>query len=555
MDFDNAKPSFFIETQLPRIVKRDGEKFITFLEKYYDFLERNVVAITLKSDFDITNQEIDIGEIVGISYYPIITEDGFYLVSEDENIDEIFENNYSLKLNGVNSYLDHNGNLFNSNSNFSISGWIKLNEYPSIARQDFDIITLDHTEYFSLFKIFKNSNKFGYNIANTEVVSDIEIKKNQWNFFSIRYNNTSKELIYDIKRDNGEIYWSSNIDLSQTTSDRFVLGCDLYNSRNFSDIIIDEIAIHNSFLSNNEINSIYNNGTPINLLENYIDYTSNTNLQHWFRFEDQTPGIAQNTTNTTTTLNIFGNTSYEYDSSLNLKFIISEYLQTFDVELNVLGILKYEGVEDSIMSDRVIIFAEHLYGKLEKNIVIKQTENGPILISDFYEIKNCLYIINNLQKIQDIDYVFDYKNFISNVYFIDFWKEIMTGFPYFIHSKHEDSIKDVIAKNIQDFYKSKGTKNSFKLLFKILYNENFLKTTVEDEGLVTDTSITAEDEGLVTDTNITVEDEGSFFEENFISVSGYEYTIKTERYYDSNAYDYINNLCHPVGYKFNLISK
>lgn len=555
MDFNYAKPSFFIENQLPFVVRRDGQKFISFLEKYYDFIERRVVAITLKSDFDISEDDISIGELVGTLYSPITTEDDYHIITEDEDNTQVFQNDYSLKLNGIDAYVDYDGSLFNANSSFTVTGWIKLHEFPSIARQDFDIITLSHTEYMSLFKIFKKSNYLGFDMANTEVNSGLELKKNEWNFFSIRYDASIKEISYDIKRSSGELYWANTFDMSSLTSDRFVVGCDLYNSRNFSDITVDEISIYNEYIANSELTSIYNNGTAIDLLQNINDYSSNNNLVHWFRFENiDNKDIALNAANTIADAYIYGDPEFIYESPLNIKFLITEDTMTFNVKLNVMGILKYDNVEDNVLADRLLVFAEHIYGNLEKDILIKNTPNGPILISDFYEIKNPLNISNNLERYQDVDYIMDYNNFIKNIYFIEFWKERMYGFPYFIYSKHENSIKDIIVKNIQDFYKSKGTLNSFKLLFKILYNETYQAPTFEDEWLISDESIDVEDEGLITDGSIDVEDEGSVVQGDFISASGFEYTIRTKRYQDQDTLNYINTLCHPVGYKLNLIS-
>ena len=46
----------------------------------------------------------------------------------------------------------------------------------------------------------------------------------------------------------------------------------------------------------------------------------------------------------------------------------------------------------------------------------------------------------------------------------------MSGFPLFLSTKHEDSIKNVIAKNIKDFYRAKGTEKSYNFLFQLLFN-------------------------------------------------------------------------------------
>jgi hypothetical protein len=512
MDFTYAKPSFFISEQVPWVVRKDGQGFIDFIETYYDWLERRIVILTLSSDFDIENTEIEIGKIIGSMYHPLLTEDGKYIVVEDETSNNVLSNDYSLKLNGIDTYCDYSNNIFTSNQSFTVSGWVKLNEYPSLLRSDFDIITLNNETYFSIFKIFENSNYMGYNIANTDISTDIELRKNQWNFFSIRYEANTNTLSYDIKKDYENLYYENIVDLSTTTSNRFVIGCDLYNSRNFSDIVIDEISIHNSFLSNTEITQIFNNGTPVDVSL----LSSNSSLQHWYRFEDRNESFAYDNINANN-LNVFGNPIYEYDAPINLKFLITEYLKKIDIELDVLSYIKYEGVQDGTYAARMLVFAEHIYGNLERDFVLKNTANGPIVVSDYIEAKNFLNAGNFLSKIQEIDYAFNYKNFIDNVYFIPFWKEIMSDFPLFLHPKHEE-IKNIITKQINTFYKSKGTFSAIVQLFKMLYNKD-----------------------LVVD-------------EDVYSIANFEYTVRTDLYLSSSVRDFIEKTCHPVGYKLNLIS-
>ena len=45
-------------------------------------------------------------------------------------------------------------------------------------------------------------------------------------------------------------------------------------------------------------------------------------------------------------------------------------------------------------------------------------------------------------------------------------------FPLYLYVDFDRSIKHIIAKNIKDFYSTKGTFESFKYMFKILYGED-----------------------------------------------------------------------------------
>jgi hypothetical protein len=248
-----------------------------------------------------------------------------------------------------------------------------------------------------------------------------------------------------------------------------------------------------------------------------INLDSNTSLRHWYRFEDQDESFAVDEVNAYT-MNIFGNPVYEYDSPINLKFLVTEYLKTVDVELDVLSYIKYEGIDDGVYADRMLVFAEHIYGNLEQDFVLKNTEKGPIVVSNYQEAKNFINAGNILNKIQEIDYAFNYRNFIDNVYFKPLWNEIMPGFPLFLNAKNEN-IKNIIAKEIQEFYRSKGTFHTFSQLFKLIYNVDLV------------------------------------IGDDIYSDNNYQYTIETKMYLSQDLRDFIEKICHPVGYKMNLIDE
>lgn len=75
------------------------------------------------------------------------------------------------------------------------------------------------------------------------------------------------------------------------------------------------------------------------------------------------------------------------------------------------------------------------------------------------EYENTIYVARRLKEYSDVDTIPDK--------FFDFLKnEFMQGLP-------DDILADqrTLLKNIKDFYKSKGSEKSFRLLFRILYNE------------------------------------------------------------------------------------
>lgn len=69
------------------------------------------------------------------------------------------------------------------------------------------------------------------------------------------------------------------------------------NSQYFNGLI-DEVAIWNDALTASEVTKIYNSGSPINIGSNDGNYTSASNLQGWWRFEENTgTSIADSSSN------------------------------------------------------------------------------------------------------------------------------------------------------------------------------------------------------------------------------------------------------------------
>ena len=93
-------------------------------------------------------------------------------------------------------------------------------------------------------------------------------------------------------------------------------------------------------------------------------------------------------------------------------------------------------------------------------------EDGPNLVAflkGYYEYleqsNNALETSKNLLNYQDVDNTYDkYLEFIQ--------REIMPSIP-------RDTLADKkhLAKHIKDLYRSKGSEQSYKLLFRLLYNE------------------------------------------------------------------------------------
>lgn len=522
MNYKDSKTSIYIENQLPTFVKKEGENFIEFLKTYYNWLEKKVAIVVLKAKNEIDDNDIEIGDNLESMFYLLTDEEGNIIIDEDFEETTVFQNDYSLYFDGENDHAVVDNPIVDVTSDWTISCWIKIDNIPSLFRNDFDVITLNNESYLSILNISKDSNTVGFKSASTTIDTSIVLTKDKWYYVTIRYDSTEKSIRYDVISDSSENHYEAPLNLLTYSSNKFVIGCDLFNSRNFFNGTIDELGIWNKRLSDTENETIYNDGTCIDLQSDLDDdYTSSSSLTNYFRFsyieEDQTTLYNEISGGDNATL--FNEPEFVFDVPYNIPALISESRENYTISLNVLSYKRIDGGVEGVMSNRMLVFVEHVYGKLKKDIVLKYTPTNTILISDFTEIKNPLDIINNIQNYQDIDFIFDYNNFISNDYFKFLWKEIMHGFPLFLYPKIDENMKSIIGKNIKEFYRTKGTYKAIKLLFKLLYNED-----------------------LEIGTHIYTDEP-------------YTYTIKTNYAGSSDLQDFIKRVCHPVGYKLKLISK
>lgn len=185
--------------------------------------------------------------------------------------------------------------------------------------------------------------------------------------------------------------------------------------------------------------------------------------------------------------------------------IQTEDMQEIPLEVKFISYIPYNNsVSEGIYGERLIVFAEYISGTLKENTIIYQMDNDYIFIgslpgynftaeahhgvyvyiSSFIDVKSPINVINNLENSQEIDYVLDEKNVVYNPFYINAWKELMSGFPLSLNFEYNNSIKDIIVKEIKDFYNTKGSFRSFKYLFKILYNEDLtIGTDLYSDGL------------------------------------------------------------------------
>jgi hypothetical protein len=224
--------------------------------------------------------------------------------------------------------------------------------------------------------------------------------------------------------------------------------------------------------------------------------------------------------------------------------IITENQDVVPLVLNPISYLPYSNNTIGILAPRILVFAEYVSGIIENNLLISQAGNNAIFITDYIDVKSPLNIINNIENSQEIDYVLDYNNNIYNLVFINAWKELMFGFPLSLYDTFDTSIRDIIVKNIKDFYKTKGSFTSFQYLFKILYNESLtINGTNQGYGYgcswnqMTDVYVVR---GQIANSSIYIEDT-------------YSYVIKSK--YGASVTELTKDLkkiVHPVGFNFTI---
>lgn len=516
LDYSSTKTSIQIEEQLPLFIRKEGPTFIDFLTTYYDWLERRIVLLNLKAKNAITPDQLTTSQVLSSESFTLATEDESLIITEDEDDITVFNNNYSLAFNGVDQYMTVSNTVINTANSWSVGLWLHIDNYPSVLVQDADILSLSNATNFALIKVSKKDNQIHSTIGTTDIDTGIDLRTGEWNYLSIRYNSTSQTLYYDLFNYRGQTSFANTVSLP--TANRLGLAYNAYSTDNFYNGKIDQVSAWNSYLSNNEIVSIYNDGTPINTRLNQGNYTSNSHITNVWLFETANTSVALNEVNPGNNGTLIHNPTYVFDIPINVKVLITEYEETLRLLINTLSYIPYSGGIEGVVSTRMLLFAEHIYGKLENDTVLVATPDNTIIIDSFIEAKNPLNVINNLDNYQDIDYSFNYNNFISNEYFQYMLKEIMVQFPLFLHPALDYSIKDIIAKNIKDFYESKGTLLSIKYLFKILFNEDLIEGTT------------------------------------LYSDAAYSYVIKTKYATSAETLDLVKKLVHPIGYNVTITS-
>lgn len=92
-------------------------------------------------------------------------------------------------------------------------------------------------------------------------------------------------------------------------------------------------------------------------------------------------------------------------------------------------------------------------------------------IIDVNEIETPINAMHNMHNYGDIDYSFNSKLFLGNDLYSLMYKEIMKEWPNELVPSIENKIKSIIGRNISQFYKSLGTEDAIKFVFKLIFDK------------------------------------------------------------------------------------
>ena len=199
--------------------------------------------------------------------------------------------NYALSFDGVDDYVEYGGNnLPIGNSDRTMSCWVR----PLVVDQYslFGYGNQDENTAFEIFFYDDNGTlrpSVHYAYGNSGYENGLEVNLNEWNHLVATYDGISSRIYV-----NGEI---SITDIQPLNTEKVYrhIGAPNYTAPTtpgyFLDGIIKGCAIWNNTLTDNEINSLYNNGNHIDLSSNYEDYLSSDNLVAHFKFNAGTGDI------------------------------------------------------------------------------------------------------------------------------------------------------------------------------------------------------------------------------------------------------------------------
>lgn len=160
-------------------------------------------------------------------------------------------------------------------------------------------------------------------------------------------------------------------------------------------------------------------------------------------------------------------------SNLEEEILLQQDLQVFDNSIVVSNGFRLPNTYGIIqIDDEIILYKSKLYNPEFKTHLLKDCYRGFSAITGFREDTKDDYLDFSSTKIESHTLGAKVKN-LSNLILFEFFRKIKIQFaPGFENeSFYKDLNENLFIKQIRDFYTSKGTEQSFKILFKALYGE------------------------------------------------------------------------------------
>tara|TARA_Y100001963_G_scaffold80811_1_gene112159 strand:+ start:2449 stop:3171 length:723 start_codon:yes stop_codon:yes gene_type:complete len=220
------------------------------------------------------------------------------IVSKEAEV--AFSNTKSLELDGTDDRItvtDHSSlnitgdltiSLWLNGDNMSSQGWKQL--VTKGGNGSFELNVYSLSLYNNVIRFFRDDDD------SVGITASGTLNDDTWYHIAV---------VFDDSEDNVKIYVNAVEKVSDeqdsTTSTNgsvFTIGGDADGDYEI-DAYIDEVAIWNDALSASEISSVYNSGVPKSLATDYGNYSSASNLQGYWRFEDNLNDSSANSNNGT----------------------------------------------------------------------------------------------------------------------------------------------------------------------------------------------------------------------------------------------------------------
>lgn len=209
--------------------------------------------------------------------------------SDGASVDSI-TNSYSLLLDGTDDHAEVTGSSeIQISYPLTISAWI----YPTANASSSNwraVISWGaaSTGQGRFLAIANTTNNLVFGSYVSSVTSSTALSLNTWYHVAATVTTGATKLYI-----NGSLDTTGTNTLNSFTYGKTHVGELYYSqttaSRHFAGNI-DELALFNSVLSDNEINQIYNLGKPFDLNSDAGNYSSSSNLKAWWRMGDGTEG-------------------------------------------------------------------------------------------------------------------------------------------------------------------------------------------------------------------------------------------------------------------------